>query len=293
MRKIIVALMIGAMLASMLAVPAAAADRLTVKVPKIEVAPVIDGKVTEDEWGTPFYAGEIADTDVWQGLDGTEPTTLCPEYIELWTRWDKDYVYFAAKVTEQIHYNLGVDAGGWAGDAIGIDIVPEGVTDQAVRFRTNLSINSKTGQVNPYYHNKPNAALDGRDDFAHKFGDDVNTYGMASVDGKVVTYEWAFGWDFVQPYSDIKEGFKFMTNYQLYCTSDGAMYYIRYATRDDQDALQYPYLVLTAAPKVETTPVTQATTNTGSAPATFDVAVLAGVSAALAAAGVVVSKKRK
>lgn len=294
MRKIIVALLIGTMLASMLAVSAAAADRIVVKAPKIEVAPVIDGVITEDEWGKPFYSGETEGSDFFTGIGEEVKSSVYPANVDLYTRWDEDNLYIGAVVTENTYINNGVDAGGWAGDGMEIDIVGEGL-DQAVRCRTNLSCNSKTGQVNGYYFHKINAAMDGKDDYIVAFGEENSTSGCAKAEGNVVTYEWAFGWEFTQQYSDIKEGFKCLVNYQFHCTDDGSdIQYLNYCNRDDQDAKQYPEVVLTAAPKVETEPVTQAAPTTGTtAPATFDVAVLAGVSAALAAAGVVVSKKRK
>lgn len=294
MRKIIVALLIGTMLASMLAVSAAAADRFVVKAPKIDVAPVIDGVVTEKEWGKPFYSGETEGSEFFTGVSDTAKSAVYPANVDLYTRWDENNLYIAAVVTENTFINNGSGAGGWNGDSMEIDIVGEGLA-QAVRCRTNLSVNSKTGVCNAYYFHKINAAMDGRDEYTVPFSAENSTSGVAKADGNVVTYEWAFGWDFTQQYSDIKEGFKCLVNYQFHCTDDGVtVEYMNYCNRDDQDAKQYPEVVLTAAPKVETTPVTQAAPTTGTtAPATFDVAVLAGVSAALAAAGVVVSKKRK
>lgn len=302
MRKIIVSLLLGALLAAALAVPAAAADRMTVEAPKIEKAPVIDGVITEEEWGKPFFSDAPQDHEDFVGVSDSAVYSVYPENIELYTRWDDKCLYIGAVVTEKKYYNVQKGQGGWNGDSIEIDIVAEG-KPQAVRFRTNLSCNSKDGTSSGWYHNRPNAALDGRDDFPAEFSAENGAQAIAKANGNVVTYEWAFDWDFVEPTSTIKEGYKVIVNYQFHLTDDGsAVEYMNYATLDDAGSKQYPEVVLTAAPKAapETTaapavtaPTTSAPAVTPSAPATFDAAVLAAAAAALSMTGCVVFRKKK
>lgn len=293
MRKIIASLLLGTLLVSSLAVNASA-ERIVSTAEKIEKAPVIDGVITAEEWGTPIFSGDPLYNEHFVGAMDEAPITMFPNNIDIYTRWDDKALYIGIVVDEKIYFN---STGGWDGDSIEIDLVADG-KEQAVRFRTNAARNSTDGTGTKSYFHRPTADLTGREDWVVPFGPDNGTACEIGANGNVLSYEWAFDWANIHPGSDIKEGHEILINYQFHMTDDGSdIQYVSYASLDETDAKEYVKIVLGGLPVVETEAETVAevvdTAAAVVAPQTFDAGIIAAVAAVVSLAGYAVSKKQK
>ena len=83
MRKFISALLLGTLMLSSLAVNASA-ERIVSEAQKIEKAPVIDGVITAEEWGTPIFSGDPLYNDHFVGAMDEAPATYFPNNIDIY-----------------------------------------------------------------------------------------------------------------------------------------------------------------------------------------------------------------
>ncbi len=144
---IIAAIMIFASFAA--AITSAAVEGLPtaeVEAPYFDEKPVIDGRVSEDEWGEPTVWVDQADVgeSIYLSDDGApeanefntffyrnpaatyDVDVLNMSYM-VWLRWDEDYYYVAVKVNDPDGHSLKNGKGEtWNGDALQMRVDPEG-----------------------------------------------------------------------------------------------------------------------------------------------------------------------
>ncbi len=144
MKKLLSLALVAVMLFAVVAgvIPANAANAFNideVEAKYFDVKPVIDGYISEAEWGAPVVLAEQSNA---QTVNGQSPTpnrffatangggydaaSLSMSYM-LWLSWDENYFYIGAKVNDPDGHSLRNGRGEtWDGDALQVRIDPEG-----------------------------------------------------------------------------------------------------------------------------------------------------------------------
>jgi len=176
MKKILSTILASVLLIGAVIVPTAAEDKVytqTVETPYFSQKPVIDGNVTEEEWGAPSVTiktsaaaqpGSTAPADnncylwynhtydsttgTYSDVDMQAKTMLSNLTIKMWFRWDVDNYYMAAIVDDPDGYFLPSGrANIWNGDCLQFRIDPMGPNGYAAY--KNPEYNYKTDAYDP------------------------------------------------------------------------------------------------------------------------------------------------
>jgi len=229
-----------------------AAERISIKSEKITIAPTIDGKITQKEWGKPFVSDDPANNSQFYATSGVDEK-LFPDKIELYIRWDDTNLYVGGIVTDSNYYNDYTNVSLWMGDSFAVDIcVSEDNSDS--RWRTNSAFSTRDNKTYSYLYGVPNANKDGiviRE--TPRTQSAGNGYTVATKEGNTVTYEMVFPWSFYGADATIKVGHKIAVNFQFHLADgskgeDDSTYlgYLIYATKDGNDKRMFPSIELIA-----------------------------------------------
>ncbi|MGF7143071.1 hypothetical protein HNQ56_001493 [Anaerotaenia torta] len=193
-------------------VPVRAADtRLTV--PKFDAAPVIDGKVSEAEWGTKAFTVKDGEENI-ATLDegGVFPADFS---ADIYLGYDSTHIYIAAVANYEIHKNealLPQDL--WQGDCMQIQISPLLDTD---RNELGFTLNNLT--------NKQQAvAWASTGNFTMEGGEGADY--LVSRDGTTTTYEIALGVDqFTTKLTELADGMTLPFSLSFHMSGGGFLEY--------------------------------------------------------------------
>ena len=89
--------------------------------------PKLDGKISDGEYGAPVYTMTQDSTDncqFWGGsiTDVTALSQYLPTKLVLYFSYDKNAIYVAAAVTDEVHFVKTPGVDGWNGDAFEVDL---------------------------------------------------------------------------------------------------------------------------------------------------------------------------
>ncbi|MBQ2733465.1 MAG: hypothetical protein IJF74_04835 [Clostridia bacterium] len=124
--------------------------------------PKLDGKISEGEYGALVYSMLRDSTDNCQYFSGITDVAAVAQYLpsksDLYFSYDKNTLYIAAIVTDEVHCVKVPGVDGWNGDALEVDLSLDfngTTTGMMNRFRITYNI-SKEGIPHGYVHNAPN-----------------------------------------------------------------------------------------------------------------------------------------
>ena len=272
----------------------AAAENENYDIPKAAAAPVIDGVMGEREWDNALVRELNAD-------NANSPTNMgfpCPD-ASFYYMWDEDGIYLFADVTDGTAPQKRLTQGSGAYntmDGVQLNIFPD-TTGSAKYFWSLVITEDGTPACGEHFV------------FGGGKGADVPEVEIAGkLNGSSYTIEAFFPvevWEAVTPAIEIQPGSSFiMGNIVMENNGTNGSTDLFTDTAWSKPASMNTYtLVNTTAGAAETTaavttaaPATEAATSpaqpTASAPATFDIAVIAAAAAAASAAGIVLGKKK-
>lgn len=235
-------------------------DRLQLIAYKTDKSPKLDGIITEEEWGNPIIAFHKYDTNV-RITFGVVDNKRWPDYTELYTMWDDEYLYIGAVVTNETHQNNKTNAFIWQEDSLFIRL---GLAkNQAAEYRFIYALGGENIPLG-YLLNMPNKALNGTGKTVEILFH-YDEFCVVRKDDKT-TYEVRLRWnDYTIDERKIEKGFQFYLNMELNLKGkkDGETGVMMYGTYDDSFKWQYPQIklgeqrtVLSPTPKIIQTPVT-------------------------------------
>jgi hypothetical protein len=216
MKKAISFILIFTVLLTMsFSISAFAEEPIGVSAEKITVAPTLDGSVTESEWGKPFFEGNPKNSDKFYIAETTRAAAI-PENIKFYVRWDDKNLYVAAVVTHKVYFNNLNGSQIWQGDSLELDIAGS-AENQKWRWRTNTGLATTDNGVYSFVYGTPNATGNGVEGTELPWVDNSVLYGRsaAALNGKTVTYELAFPWEYYGRYFKVKEGLKIAINLSI------------------------------------------------------------------------------
>ena len=300
--KKFIALLLTAIVAASAAMTASAADvtgRLAeIEVEQISVAPKIDGKFSEEEWGSnPIsvitkenrapYLSLCASDAAW--LENDE---LLPNDMKTYMRWDENYFYYCSVIDTKATYNAatpGNEGSVWKGTSFIWQIISDkSITDSITKTIVGLN---NDGQI---LWNTETAEAG----TAVETGAFTPTYDKIAIvrEGNTTVYEVAFKWETIMPQGaklSLADEFVF---YSLYMPAiDDTANPVDVAVGGINDEGKYLYWNVTLTEEV--VPETEAETEAEvvvedvAAPQTFDAGVIAAVAAIVSAAGYAIAKK--
>ncbi len=287
-----------------------------------ETTPVVDGVVSENEYGKPFQVvTDVFDSSIsYYSLDdGIDAKTALHTSITSYMTYDNNNVYIAVVVEDPSHSTPLEGTGVWDGDYTEIDFMPidNALDNVGNRSRYALGI-SDAGNVCGYYASDPDFVT--ARPYAVNEVIPAGSYNTAVVKDGVTTYEACLPWadilgakpaesflNYVQlgvAHKDMND----MSAYEAYLGSWRNIYKLSDDDAEDiaaqtgiaadsLDRRAFNIMVLGGKAPVETeAEVVEAVEDTAAAdttaPATFDAAVIAAVAAVVSMAGYVASKKR-
>lgn len=222
--------------------------------------PVIDGVITEEEWGKPFFDGDPAqspDYFVWS-QDYDIDLSHFPSNVKLYLRWTDYALYYGAVIEEKVFWNGHTGEDVWYGDSVQFDICVSD-TNQKARWRTNTAFSQEKNRVESYLNQYPN-----EDNTGLEWGNGAGRIGetMVKVDGNTVTYEIEFPWFFYTLDGTVSENQQLLINMHFYLadgntagpgtrfegsTNHGLYMYGKYAVgTDGMTSSIYPLMTLVA-----------------------------------------------
>ncbi len=291
-----------------------------------EIKPVVDGIVTEAEYGAPIAVYNYGDEGCyWSGEDYDEATLkqLIPKDVSLYVTYDNEYFYLGVTCRDDSHYtpNPGTDV--WDGDYLEFDILlfQDSFDMNANKIRYALGT-TNDGDTTGYF-----AAIPEYCEPLYSVNEEIDdpSYNQVSVKDGLTTYEARISWkELLGMDGDAGQAMFYM---QLGCSSEALYEQSEYAAylgvfrcaaqlTDEQIAeieaqgitegsykLAYP-IVKFAGPRpvaaetpVETdddTAVSDAvSTPVQNAPVTADMGIAVSAVAMASAAAAVLSKKRR
>ncbi len=308
MKKIITLLLVAAM-ATAASITTSAVDvtgrTADIEIEAISTAPKIDGKFSEEEWGSsPISSFTKEDRAAYLSLCAAdrpellESDDLLPTAMDTYLRWDDNYLYYCSVVETKATYNAtaeGNDAAVWQGTSfIWMTLSDKAVTDSITKILVGMNNDGKILAYNESVENGTSLEVGGKPAYS-----DI----AISRENGVTVYETKFAWSDITP-----EGAKRMAGdefifYSLYMPAiDDTANPVDVAIGGINDDGKYLYWNVTLGDEIvveteaETEAVaevvdTAAETTTATAPQTFDAGVIAAVAAIVSAAGYMVSKK--
>lgn len=308
MKKIITLLLVAAM-ATAASITTSAVDvtgrTADIEIEAISTAPKIDGKFSEEEWGSsPISSFTKEDRAAYLSLCAAdrpellESDDLLPTAMDTYLRWDDNYLYYCSVVETKATYNAtaeGNDAAVWQGTSfIWMTLSDKAVTDSITKILVGMNNDGKILAYNESVENGTSLEVGGKPAYS-----DI----AISRENGVTVYETKFAWSDITP-----EGAKRMAGdefifYSLYMPAiDDTANPVDVAIGGINDDGKYLYWNVTLGDEIvveteaETEAVaevvdTAAETTTATAPQTFDASVIAAVAAIVSAAGYMVSKK--
>lgn len=174
----------------------AATSRPEVNIKITDTKPVLDGKVTEQEWGKPIITMKKEKTqDTYTDIDAVNVEAV-PDNIAVYSLWDRTNVYFAAVVHDPVHFNQYSDTNSWNGDAFEFD-VGFNLNDSYDRNRNTFSLNNK-GIVSGYSY-RVQIGVNGAVEENRGNTIKSNAQFIVSRKGEYSTYEVSFKWTDISP----------------------------------------------------------------------------------------------
>ncbi len=304
------------------AVLSVSAEELTLTeggIARTDKAPTIDGTITaEDNWGEPFITIKNP---------GTEHLGLCaadhPEYLtdpdlipsetNIYIRWDEKNLYYGAMLVQEKRSNTYPAVNYWEGDCVSFNIKSTLDTDSKTRFITGLSEDG----IYVIHESTEDGAVASYDDSQFTVTRDEKN--------KLTTYEAYFPWEYILPDNEAHPGrtvkagdvFYFRDLY-MPATSPETKNPVDFNIAGITEAGNYNYWKITlladgnaAAQKTEAEEIVEVPTveepiaeapvaatvaaeepAASTAPQTFDIGVIAAISALVSLAGYAASKKR-
>lgn len=121
MRKFLALALVAVILAAV-ALPMSAKANESVEALYFETAPKIDGVISEEEWGEPTVSVKGGQATTYQHAADVKDNTM-----DLWLRWDADYMYVGVKTPDTDGQSLQAGEGSnWNGDVIQFRFDPWG-----------------------------------------------------------------------------------------------------------------------------------------------------------------------
>lgn len=311
MKKIITLLLVAAMAATA-AVSTSAADvtgrTADIEIEAISTAPKIDGKFSEEEWGTsPISSFTKEDRAAYLSLCATdrpellESDDLLPTAMDTYLRWDDNYLYYCSVVETKATYNAtpeGSEGSVWQGTSfIWMTLSDKNITDSITKVLVGMNNDGKILGYNESVEAGTSLEIGGKPAY-----DDI---AIVRENG-VTVYEAKFAWSDIMPQgAKLSAGDEFIF-YSLYMPAiDDTANPVDVAIGGISDEGKYLYWNVTLGDEIvaeteaettadvsaDATEVVDAVAETTTAPATFDAGVIAAVAAIVSAAGYAVSKK--
>jgi hypothetical protein len=300
--KKFIALLLTAIVAASAAMTASAADvtgRLAeIEVEQISVAPKIDGKFSEEEWGNkPLSVITKENRDPYLSLCASDAAwltndELLPNDMKTYMRWDEEYFYYCSVIDTKATYNAatpGNEGSVWQGTSFIWQIISDkAITDSITKTIVGLN---NDGQI---LWNTETAEAG----TSVETGAFTPAYDKIAIvrEGNTTVYEVAFKWETIMPQGaklSVADEFVF---YSLYMPAiDDTANPVDVAVGGISDEGKYLYWNVTLTEEV--VPETEAETEAEvvvedvAAPQTFDAGVIAAVAAIVSAAGYAISKK--
>lgn len=308
MKKVITLLLVAAMAASA-AISTSAVDvtgrTVDIEIEAISNAPKIDGKFSEEEWGSsPISSFTKEDRAAYLSLCAAdrpellESDDLLPTAMDTYLRWDDNYLYYCSVVETKTTYNAtpeGSEAAVWQGTSfIWMTLSDKEITDSITKILVGMNNDGKILAYNESVETGTSLEVGGKPAYS-----DI----AISRENGVTVYETKFAWSDIMP-----EGAKRMAGdefifYSLYMPAmDDTANPVDVAVGGINEDGKYLYWNVTLGDEIvaETEAETEAAAEvvdaaaetTVAAPQTFDAGVIAAVAAIVSAAGYAVSKKR-
>ncbi|MBO5200523.1 MAG: hypothetical protein J6B93_04500, partial [Clostridia bacterium] len=153
---------------------------------------VLDGKITEKEWGKPIFGGDPTKTEGFSVPDGLD-TSQIPKNIEVYVCWDNDNFYVGAVVEYKSFWNGHKHQDIWMGDSLNVDIcVAE--DNQDSRWRTVNGYSDTEGRGFSYITAEPDAHQKQYEWITIERGDSFLGETEITKNGNTVVYECTFPW---------------------------------------------------------------------------------------------------
>ena len=300
--KKFIALLLTAIVAASAAMTASAADvtgRLAeIEVEQISTAPKIDGKFSEEEWGTnPITTITKENRDPYLSLCASDAAwltndELLPSNMNTYMRWDENYFYYCSVIETKATYNAatpGDEGSVWKGNSFIWQIISDkNITDSITKTIVGLN---NDGQI---LWNTETAEAG----TAVETGAYTPAYDKIAIvrEGNTTVYEVAFKWETIMPQGaklSVADEFVF---YALYMPAiDDTANPVDVAVGGISDEGKYLYWNVTLTeeviPETEAETEAEVVEDTAAAPQTFDAGVIAAVAAIVSAAGYAISKK--
>ena len=295
-------LLLTAALAASAALTASAADVtgriVDIEIEQISVAPKIDGKFSEEEWGSAPISTITKETrDPYLSLCASDAAwltndELLPSNMNTYLRWDENYLYYCSVIETKATYNAatpGDEGSVWKGNSFIWQIISDkNITDSITKTIVGLN---NDGQI---LWNTETAEAG----TAVETGSAVPAYDKIAIvrEGSTTVYEVAFAWETIMPQGaklSMADEFVF---YSLYMPAiDDTANPVDVAVGGINDEGKYLYWNVTLGEEI--IPETEAETEAevveeAAAAQTFDAGVIAAVAAIVSAAGYAISKKR-
>ncbi len=292
----------------------------TYSIYEAETTPVVDGIVSENEYGKPFQIiTDVFDSAVsyYSLSDGIDAAAALHTSITSYMTYDDKNLYVAVVVEDPSHSTPLEGTGVWDGDYTEIDFMPIDNALDNVGNRTRYALGiSDAGNVCGYYASSPDFVTDRP--YANDQVISDTTYNTVTVKDGVTTYEACLPWahilgekpsesflNYVQlgvahkDMNDLSDYEAYLGSWRnIYKLSDEDVEDIAAQTGIAADALDrrsFNIMILAGKAPVETeAEVVESVeeTTTTNAPATFDAVTIAAISAIVSLVGFTVSKKK-
>lgn len=161
-----------------------------------QTVPVVDGSVTEAEYGKPVAVFNLGDPGCyWSGeeFDDTTLAELVPDDCTLYLTYDNEYLYLGVTCIDTDHYTPGSGTDVWDGDYLEFDILlyQDDFDYSATKIRYALGMDN-AGDTYGYYalipdYAKPNYSL-------NEVITDP-TYNKVTRNGNLTAYEARLSWE--------------------------------------------------------------------------------------------------
>lgn len=179
------------------------------KVPYADTKPIIDGKL--DEWTDDtdiVLDGKVQPVQIpnWKGIDDLSGKT--------WMKWDEKYLYLAALVNDNVHYETQDDTFMWQGDSIQVAIDPWRSKGAGLNgyFEMGFAL-TNAGKTQKWRWIAPANFLVGQADYIK--------YAASSI-GTKIYYEAAIPWSSMVNYDDKIEPGRVMGFSNIINENDGS-----------------------------------------------------------------------